>query len=446
MGFIIGKDMPNNNLCYNADYIPLNKRKMPKITNLPSKIERQLPVELVTFIQRAGKAAASQGQGLYLVGGVVRDLLLGQTNLDLDLVVEGNAIELAQHLAEINQGKITTHPRFNTAKLQWNKWSVDLATARSETYAKPGALPTVTPGSINNDLSRRDFTINAMAVALNPSQYGELIDLYGGRDDLEHKLIRILHEKSFTDDATRIWRGLRYEQRLDFQLEPTTLQLLKRDISMLDTISGDRIRHELELTLKEEFPEKTLRRAEELGVLPKIHPSLKGNGWLAEKFEQARQISYPNPPPVGLYLSLLVHLLTNEETEQLTSRLRLPKSLAQTLRDAISLKAKLPSLADPELNPSSIYRLLHDYSPQAVTANSLACVSPVARQHIQLFFDKFRYVKPALTGNDLQKMGIAPGPQMKEILQRLHEARLDGKVTSKRGEVEVVRSLLCTSS
>ncbi len=410
---------------------------MPEI-NLASKIERQLPVELVTFIQRAGKIAASQGQGLYLVGGVVRDLLLGQTNLDLDLVVEGNAIELAQHLAEINQGKITTHPRFNTAKLQWDRWSADLATARSETYAKPGALPTITPSSINDDLFRRDFTINAMAIELNPNHYGELIDRYEGRDDLKHELIRILHEKSFTDDATRIWRGLRYEQRLDFQLEPTTLKLLKRDIPMLDTISGDRIRREIELVLKEEFPEKVLRRADELGVLPKLSPALKGNGWLTKKFEQVRQISSPNPPPVGLYLTILVYPLTNEENEQLTSFLRLPKSSAQTLRDTISLKVKLPSLANPELTPSSIYHLLHGYSPQAVTANSLACDSPMARQHIQLFLDKLRYAKSALTGDDLQKMGIAPGPQMKEILQRLHQARLDGKVTSKQGEKKLV--------
>ena len=414
---------------------------MPKV-NLSSQIEKQLPAELVTFIQRAGKTAASHGQGLYLVGGVVRDLLLGQTNLDLDLVVEGNAIELAQHLAEINQGEITTHPRFNTAKLQWDKWSVDLATARSETYAKPGALPTITPSSLNNDLFRRDFTINAMAIELNPSRYGELIDRYGGRDDLEHKLIRILHEKSFIDDATRIWRGLRYEQRLNFQLEPTTLKLLKRDIPMLDTISGDRIRYELECILQEERPEKVLRRAEELGVLPKLSPSLKGNGWLAEKFEQARQISFPNPPPIGLYLAILVYPLTNQETEPLISFLRLPKSLAQTLRDTISLKTKLPSLANPELSPSSIYRLLHGYSLQAVTANSLACDFPVARQHMQLFLNKLRYVKSALTGNDLQKMGIAPGPKMKEILQCLHEARLDGKVTTKRDEVELVKGVV----
>ncbi|GAH88117.1 unnamed protein product, partial [marine sediment metagenome] len=231
-------------------------REMPEITNLADKIEKHLPAELADFMHVAGKAAASQGQNLYLVGGVVRDLLLEKPNLDLDLVVEGDAIELAQQLAQTKQAKVTTHPQFHTAKLQWDKWSIDLATARSETYAKPGALPTVKPSSIEHDLSRRDFTINAMAVHLSPSRYGELIDIHRGREDLEHKLIHILHEKSFIDDATRIWRGLRYEQRLDFQLEKNTLKLLKQNIPMLDTISGDRIRYELECILQEERPEK----------------------------------------------------------------------------------------------------------------------------------------------------------------------------------------------
>ena len=414
-------------------------QEMAEITNLASKIKKQLPSELVNFMQVAGKIAVSQGQSLYLVGGIVRDLLLGRTNLDLDLVVEGNAIELAQQLAEIKQGKITTHPHFNTAKLQWNKWSIDLATARSETYAKPGALPSVKPSPIESDLFRRDFTINAMAIELSPSHYGELIDLYEGRDDLEHKLVRILHEKSFIDDATRIWRGLRYEQRLDFQLEKTTLELLKRDIPMLDTISGDRIRYELECILQEEHPEKALRRAEELGVLAKLHPSLKGNGWLAERFELARQLSSPNPPPVELYLALLAYPLTDEENECLISGLRLPKSLAQTLQDTNSLKAKLKTLAYPELKRSYTYHLLHGYSQSAIIANSLATNSAIAHQHMEIFLSKLRYVKPVLTGNDLKRLGITSGLQIKEILQRLHEARLDGEVTSKQGEVELVK-------
>ena len=415
---------------------------MTETINLSGKIEEQLPAELVTFIRRAGEIAASQGQELYLVGGVVRDLLLGQTNLDLDLVVEGNAIELAQHLAEINQGKIITHPRFNTAKLQWNKWSVDLATARSETYAKPGALPTVKLSSISNDLFRRDFTINAMAIYVNSTRYGELLDPHGGKDDLKHKLIRVLHEKSFTDDATRIWRGLRYEQRLNFQLERTTLQLLKRDIPRLDTISADRMRYEVECILRERYPEKVLRRADELKVLPKLHPALEGNGWLAEKFEQARQLYYPNLPPVELYLALLAYRLTDEENENLISRLRLPKPPAQTLREAISFKSNLQSLANPKLTPSRIYHLLHDYSSPAIIANSLACNSSTVSQHIHLFLNKLRYVKPALTGKDLKRMGIAPGPSIGIILHQLHEARLDRKITTKQDEESLVNKWL----
>ncbi len=415
---------------------------MPETVNLSSKIEKQLPAELVSFMRLAGEMAQGQGQSLYLVGGVVRDLLLGQTNLDLDLVLEGNAIDLARKLAEINPGKITIHPRFGTAKLRWNKWSIDLATARSETYVKPGALPSVEPGLIDSDLFRRDFTINTMAIYLNPTHYGELIDRHGGVDDLEHRLIRILHEKSFIDDATRIWRSLRYEQRLDFQLEPNTLKSLKRDIPMLDTISGDRIRHELELILTEKYPEKVLRRAEELEVLPKLHPALKGNGWLEEKFEQARQLSLPDLPPIGLYLALLVYRLTTEENEQLISHLRLPKSLTQTLRDTNSLKTRLESLSDPELSRSSIYRLLHDYSLPAIMANSLAGDPPVARRHMQLFLNKLRYVKLDLTGDDLKRMGVVPGPNIKEVLELALEARLDGKITTKQGEEGLVNSWL----
>jgi len=412
---------------------------MPEIINLSSKMEKQLPTELVNFMRLAGKIAHDKGQSLYLVGGVVRDLLLAKPTFDLDLVVEGDAINLAHQLAQISHGKVVTHPHFNTAKLRWDKWSVDIATARSETYAKPGALPRVKPSTIENDLSRRDFTINAMAIHLSPGHYGELLDLHGGITDLNNRFIRILHEKSFMDDATRIWRGLRYEQRLDFQLETSTLKLLKRDISMLDTISGDRIRHELELVLREESPQKALRRAEELNVLQRIHPSLKGNGWLKEVFEQAQRLFSPHLPPVGLYFTLLVYHLTSEQVGELISYLKLPRLLAQTLRDTISLKIQLQLLADPELNPSGIYRLLHGYSSHAIMANYLATDSPVARQNTRLFFSKLRYVKPALTGNDLKKMGIAQGPRIKEILHRLHEARLDGKITSKREEEEIVR-------
>jgi tRNA nucleotidyltransferase (CCA-adding enzyme) len=415
---------------------------MPKRINLARIMEKQLPAELVNFMWLAGEIVLTRGERLYLVGGVVRDLLLGQANLDLDLVVEGNAIELAKQLKKINQAKITTHPRFNTAKLQWDRWSADLATARAETYDKPGALPSVTPSSIDNDLSRRDFTINAMAIHLNPGDYGKLVDSYGGRNDLKNRIIRVLHEKSFIDDATRIWRGLRYEQRLDFHLERKTLRLLKRDINMLDTISRDRIRYEIECILQERYPEKVLRRAEELGVLAKLHPALKGDGWLAEKFDQARRLTSPQPPEIELYLALLAYSLTSGEAESLISRLNLPKSLAQTVRDAITLKSKLKLVAIPGLSPSSIYRFLDGYSSQALVANSLATESPAASQNIRLFLSRLKHIETWLTGEDLIKMGIAQGPQIREVLERLHEARLNGKATTRQDEEKLVRSWL----
>ena len=415
---------------------------MSEVINLSAKITEQLPVELVHFMQVAGEMAQRQGQKLYLVGGVVRDLLLKRANFDLDLVLEGDAVCLARELADIKQGKIMTHPRFGTAKLQWSNWSVDLATARSETYPEPCVLPTVKPASIKDDLFRRDFTINTMAIELNPSHFGQLLDLYGGMDDLEHKFVRVLHDKSFIDDATRIWRGLRYEQRLNFQMEPTTLQLLKRDKSYLDDISGDRIRHELELVLKEEYPEKVLHRADELGVLVRLHPSLKVDSWLAEKFEQARRLNSPDLPLGRLYLALLTYRLNVEENEQLISYLRLPKSVAQTLRDAIDLKIRNESLAEPELPSSRIYSLLHSYSTSAVIASSLASDSLVARQRINLFLGKLRYIKPALSGEDLKKMGVTPGPSIKETLCLLLEARMDGKVTTRRDEVDLAKKLL----
>ena len=415
---------------------------MPKRIGLAQIIEKQLPPELVNFMWLAGEVALGRGEKLYLVGGVVRDLLLGQPNLDLDLVVEGNAVELALQIKEANGGEITTHLRFGTAKLRWDKWSADFASARSETYDKPGALPRVTPSSIDNDLSRRDFTINAMAIRLNPGDYGKLVDPCGGRSDLKKRVIRVLHEKSFIDDATRIWRALRYEQRLDFRLERETLKLLKRDIDMLDTISRDRIRYEIECILQEKYPEKVLSRAEELGVLAKLHPALKGNGGHAEKFAQARQMTSPHPPEIGLYLALIAYPLNDEEVESLISRLNLPKSLAQTLRDTITLKGKLKLVSIPGLSPGSIYNFLDGYSAQALMANSLSTESPTASQNVRFFLSKLRHVEASLSGDDLMKLGVAEGPQIKELLELLHQARLNGRVTTREGEEELVRGWL----
>jgi tRNA nucleotidyltransferase (CCA-adding enzyme) len=405
--------------------------------NLAPQLEQRLPLEALDLIRAAGELAKELGLKLYLVGGVVRDLLLGRANFDLDLVVEGDAPKLASLLAQKKGGEVVVHRRFGTAKLRLKDLSIDLATARAETYACPGALPTVKPGSISDDLLRRDFTINAMAIHLDTDNFGKLVDPFGGEKDLGHKLVRILHEKSFVDDATRMLRAIRYEQRFDFQLETTTEQLLRRDLAMLHTVSGDRIRHELELILKEERPEKPLQRAAELGLLQQVHPSLKGDGWLEKKFQQARSINYPIP--LGLYFSLLVYHLSQEEGEDFIARLRIPKATAQAVRDTLRLKEKLLSLASPELSPSAIYRFLQDYSPTSILACAIASDSTLLHQRLHLYLNKLRYVKTALNGKTLQQMGISPGPRLGEMLRQLHDARLDQRVKTRAEEVELVR-------
>ena len=410
--------------------------------NLADNLQEQLPEDPFAFIRKAGELAERRRQCLYLVGGAVRDLLLERCNLDIDLVVEGAAIALAQELGGFNQAEVTTHRRFGTATIQWRNRRADLASARAETYARPGALPTVRPGGIRDDLARRDFTINAMAIELTAPHFGEPIDPLGGRADIEKGLVRVLHEKSFTDDATRIWRAVRYEQRLGFNIEPGTLELLHRDIDMLVTVSGDRIRHELELVLEEEDPERALTRAARLGVLARVHPSLQADDWLAETIEQARQRCLPERPTPHLILALLAYRLTGEETDKLISYLNLPKRTAEILRDTAAIKSNLNELSSPGLAPSRVYQRLHSYHLTALLANSVGSGSETAAEHIELFLNVLRHVQPSLDGNDLRKMGVPEGPRIKEILDRLRESRLDGKIDSREEEEEMVRGLV----
>ena len=408
--------------------------------NLSWQIEQYLPQQLLWLVSNVSGQATKLGQTVYLVGGVVRDLLLGYPSFDLDLVVEGDAVKLAQQMAEITQAKLLTHPRFGTAKFSYSNFNLDMATARGETYAQPGALPVVTPGTLKDDLSRRDFSINAMAISLTSNDYGELVDPYQGKNDLEHRLIRILHPRSFIDDATRILRAVRYEQRLGFELEPQTAQLLKRDITMLNTISGDRIRHELELIFRENQPEFVIKRLAELGVLRRISPFLIGDGWIAEKFEKARQLKKPNQLP-SLYFCLLTYSFSESKIEQFLNYLNIPAKLSRAMRDTLSLKIRLSQLNKPSMRPSEIYYLLQEYEPLAIQANAIASESSMVHHHLQLFLTKLRYVRTYLNGEELKRLGISAGSEMGKVLQALHKAKLDGEVNTKADEEKIAFSL-----
>lgn len=433
--------------------------------NLAEVIEKAYPAELLAELNSFGTAAAERGWDLFLVGGAVRDLLLSRPSLDLDLTVVGDAIALARIVAQGR--KVLSHSRFGTAKLKGTGWSLDLATARKENYPHPGALPRVVPGTLSDDLLRRDFTINAIAVSLAPATWGLVIDPFDGLGDLARGELRVLHPRSFSDDATRILRGIRYEQRFSFRLERETEAWLLRDREMLNTISGDRLRHELERSLAEAYPERVLRRMGELELLPRLGLPLPGNGELAERFAAARE-SQPAPPPrtesalrtdgvrpggqagsTLLYLCLLVYPLTQEQLEIFLKRLNFPRTVALALRDTLRVKESLRSFPLTEmlglfpqlLRPSHIVRLLEGLAPTAIAAGSFYA-RPQASQALRLFLTRLRYIKPVCRGSDLVAWGVPTGPALGEMLQRLRDARLDDEVSSKSEEEDLVRRWL----
>ena len=394
--------------------------------------------DILDFIAEASNTARSMNLRLYLVGGAVRDMLLGKQSLDIDMTVEGDAVEFAKKLAR-SADSIEIHPQFGTAKLVIsNDFTIDITTARKETYSRPGALPNVSPGSLNDDLFRRDFTINAMAVSLNGDEYGALTDIYGGVNDLKIKLIRVLHDKSFVDDATRIWRAIRYSERLGFEIERRTLNLLKRDIDCLDTITGDRIRYELECVFGEEFPEKTLARASELSVLQKINSHLNFDGGIAAKFEQARQFYPDSRPPFSLYLALLTRKLDEQAIEAFIAYLKIDKKTVRVLLDASALRQKAAGLVEKTLSPSGIFHLLSGHDPLAITALYIESEDTTVKQRIELFESKLRNVKPLLTGNDLKRLGIPSGPEIKKVLEKLIDAKLNGETANRDDEEKLV--------
>ena len=400
-------------------------------------MQRGFPPQLYSLLREIGGIAKKEGLTLYLVGGPVRDLLLERSVSDIDLVVEGDAQGLASTLAEALEGRVTARSQFGTATLKISGQRIDLVTARKETYRRPGALPTVAPSTIKDDLRRRDFSINAMAIDLSPEGWGRLLDHHGGLNDLSRKLIRVLHGESFVDDATRILRALRYESRLDFRLEEKAEGYLRRDVAYLSTISGDRLRRELQHTLSEEKAFDILLRAQALGVLQAIHPTL------CLKEETVERARSQGPAEEGnrvlRNLAALTYPLDEAEAEDFIQRLNMPAGWRHVMIDTQAIKALASKLESPLMVPSQVYQMLRQRSPQAVSACAMLEHHERARERLSLYLRCLRYVKTALKGQHLLRLGVSQGPAVGEVLQELLLSRLDGQISSRQEEEELVR-------
>lgn len=414
--------------------------------NVSELMRSELPGAAFRALTALGKLADERGTGAYVVGGLVRDILLGIPTLDLDIVVEERAEDFAQAAAAETDASVKAHTRFGTAILTVpGGFKIDIATARSEVYERPGALPVVTPGTIREDLRRRDFTINSMAIRLNEKRFGELLDYFAGERDLEAKIIRVLHEGSFADDPTRILRGVRFSARLDFSFDEGTEELARRSLKEegLSTVSGERIANEIVLILKEARPWSPIETLILWGVLEAIHPAWTVPDDTAAVFNEVDDLLSTRELVVDgevrrwmVLFAALLRSLDAASRSELLDRLNAGRRMRMIARELEAFQSgTLASISGrKEMLRSEVHGALSGYGPEMLLLASCAWTGREASARAALQLSELRHVECAIGGADLAAMGVPEGKAVGEVLNAVLRARLDGEVASEAEE------------
>lgn len=436
--------------------------------NISAKMKKVLPKELLNMLRAIGRSANSRGYRAFVVGGFVRDILLDVRNFDIDIVIEGDAIAFGRHLADSYKGSLVVYRKFGTSTvvMDWPKalrkaaagsgakFKIDLATARKESYEKPAALPTVEFSSLKNDLQRRDFTINAMAASVNRDSFGQLIDFFGGEKDLENGIIRVLHDGSFIDDPTRIFRAVRFEQRFGFHIDRYTENLIKHAMRerMFSKTQNQRIRDELMLMLREEEPLRAISRMKELHELRFIHKKIRVRKSTRYLFTKIKNIfrRYIKDAIKGrhvdlrtVYLMALLEGLSLEDTKSLCERFVFRKIDRVKLLSCRKNQRKIEkALSAKGLVPSRVYRILASLSLEEISFIAARTKKKEVSSRIENFLREYSRVKIKIKGGDLKKLGIKPGPLYSKLLARVLHGKLDGEVKTKKDELELVAKLV----
>lgn len=393
-------------------------------------------------------------RGVYLVGGFVRDMIIGEANYDIDIAVEGDGISFAERLAEELNGRVRAHRKFNTAVVVLDEIKpglrVDVATTRTEFYDYPAALPTVEHSSIKRDLYRRDFTMNAMAVSLSTRDYGRLLDFFGGLRDIEGGIIRVLHNLSFIEDPTRIFRAIRYENRLGFRMNSYTLGLARGcvEMNLVGDLSSARLRDELIWLLSEPEVEHTILRIGELGMGPSIHPALAADAETAAVVARADDASREHRllDDIKLWRLRLACMARGMDTGQLnywTQRLKLRRPDADIVVEAVVLARKvLDRLEGAELTRPELYELLSRLPYEAHLLALAVSSSQPAREALSLYLDELRFIALNIDGSDLLAMGLRESPQLGQVLRQLKLLKLEGEIVGREDELRAARELI----
>lgn len=390
-------------------------------------------------------AASDAYDGVYLVGGAVRDVLLGEPNLDVDVAVEGDAIALARAIARQLHGRVHQHEKFGTAVVLYgDDERIDVVTARTEFYDAPAALPSVEHGTIRDDLFRRDFTINAMAVSLKGGDFGRLVDPFAGRRDLEARVLRVLHNLSFIDDPTRIFRAIRYENRLGFRMEERTLRLARGCIEMglVGDLSSARLRDELVALLQEGEIEHSLLRLGELGADRAVHPRLAADSEAVELLRRLRSLRdryAPDVPDWRLGLAVLARRLEPDEALGWLERLRVRRRDADLIAAAVVVGPRLADrLRCERLDPAELVALADPYAPDA----PLFALALGDAEALHAYFQSLREVRLEVTGRDLARLGLQESPRVGEVLAELRRRKLNGTLGGREAELAAARDLI----
>lgn len=420
--------------------------------DMAGTLTERLPPTVASLLRAAGELGQHQGVHVYMVGGIVRDLLLGIANLDVDLVVEGDGIAFARQLATQQGARLKVHERFGTAQLVWpDGFKVDVATARLEYYEYPTALPTIEQSSIKKDLYRRDFTINTLAIRLNPPAFGQLIDFYGGERDLKDRIIRVLHSLSFVEDPTRMFRAVRFAVRFGFDIGQEARALIVGAVRMkvVQRLSKHRLTDELRLLLSEREPRAGLAILADLTILPALHPQLTWSRRLDALVKAAEEaidwfrLSVVDRP-MEAWVVYLVVLLDGLPTKAATAMLaRVELSVRQRLivrQGRFSSRRVLSRLlSTPAPSPVAVYRLLSGWHDEALLYVMAKCPSETAKRSVVAYLTKYRATRPLLTGHDLTQLGVPTGPLYRVILNRLIESRLAGEVVTADDERRAIQ-------
>jgi tRNA nucleotidyltransferase (CCA-adding enzyme) len=390
-------------------------------------------------------AAAEPYEGVYLVGGTVRDILLSEPNFDVDIAVEGDAIELARRLAEALDGRVRAHTKFGTAVVVYgDEDRIDVVTARTEFYDAPASLPSVEHATIREDLFRRDFTINAMAVSLKGDDFGRLVDPFNGRRDLEAKTIRVLHNLSFIDDPTRIFRAIRYESRYGFRMDEHTQRLARGTIEMglVGDLSSARLRDELVALLEEGDAGASILRLAELGAGAAIHPHLAADGEAAELLDRLRRLNEryaTGIPSWRLGIEALARLLPPDEIYDWLQRLKVQRRDAEHIAWAVTVGPRLVQRLEGDTpDPAEIVALAEPYAPDA----PLFALALADQQPLHDYFQRLRDVRLEVSGADLAELGLGESPQVGEILGELRRRKLNGQLDGRESELAAARELI----